>query len=142
MYTKEIGLKDFYKFYKEKTSKTNKKIVDYKLYRDILKEFNILLREQILNNENIQLPYNLGKLGITKFEVNYDPTKQHKWKVDFKKTKELGYKVYYGSEYGYRWKWSKGKLIGKRYYHFKPCREASRSITKQLNKGIDYYTIK
>lgn len=140
MYTKEIGLRDFYKHYKEKCEKNENNIVDYKLFTTILKDFNTQLRDTILSNETVKLPYNLGYLGIMKFEVNYDPDKQHKWKIDFKKTKELGYKVYYGSEYGYRWRWYKGRLTGKRYYHFKAARFASRSITKKLNEGIDYYT--
>lgn len=141
MYTKEKGIRDIYEHYKNKCIKLNCEIVDYKLFTTILKEFNLLLRDRILTNDNIKLPYNLGSLGITKFEVNYNPEKQYKWKVDFKKSKELGYKVYYGSEYGYRWKWTKGRLIGKRYYHFKPCRAASRSITIKLNEGIDYFKI-
>ena len=139
-YTKEIGIRDIYKHYTDKCNKLECNKLEYKQFTAILKDFNILLRDKILSNETVKLPYNLGYLGITKFEVNYDPKKQHKWKIDFKKTKELGYKVYYHSEFGYRWRWYKGRLTGKRYYHFKPCRFASRSITTQLNNGVDYYT--
>lgn len=139
-YTKEIGLRDFYKHYTDKCDKHNYNKLDYKQFTKILKECNILLRDLILTNEIVKLPYNMGHLGIKKFEVNYDPEKQYKWKVDWKKSKELGHKVYYGSDYGYRWTWYKGRVAGKIYYSFKPCRLASRSITKQLNKGVDYYT--
>lgn len=140
--SKSIGIRDFYKIYKEDCKSKNLNVVDYKTYSLILKDFNLKLRDYILSNENIRLPYNLGRLMIIKFENKYDIDKQHKWKIDFKKTKEMGYKVYYGAEYGYRWKWIKEGLAlkGKRYYTFKPCRKASRLITVKLNEGIDYYT--
>jgi hypothetical protein len=135
MNKKQIGIREFYKHYCETTKDT----IDYQLYTKILKDFLMMLRNRVLSNESVKLPYKAGHLSIVKFEVKYDPDKQYKWKIDFKKTKELGYKVYYGSEYGYRWKWFKGRIAGKNYYCFKPCRGASRSITKMLNSGIDYY---
>lgn len=138
MYTKEIGIRDIYKHYE---AKCTDKPVDYKTATSIIRDFNKILRDKILNNETVKLPYNLGYLGITKFEVNYDPEKIHKWRIDFKATKEAGYKVFYGAEYGYRWLWFKGVLSGRRFYQFKPCRFASRSIAAKVREGIDYYKL-
>lgn len=141
MYTKEKGIRDIYKHYCDKCELKNHKPSDYKTFGLILKEFNILLREKVLSNETVRLPYNLGYLGVIKFENKYDPEKQYKWRVDYKKSKELGYIVYYGEQYGYRWKWHKASIIGKRYYNFKPCRQASRLITIKIKEGVDYYSL-
>lgn len=142
MYTKEKGIRDIYKHYVEKCEKKGHVPSDYKVFTSILKEFNLLLRDKILNNDTVKLPYRMGYLGIIKFENTFNPEKQYKWKIDYKKSKEVGHIVYYGAEYGYRWKWFRtlAKVSGKKYYHFKPCRLASRSITKKLNEGIDYYS--
>lgn len=141
MFTKEKGIRDTYIHYTNKVNKLNQKPVDYKTFTAILKDFNLKLRDRVLSNETVKLPYGLGYLTIVKFENKFNEDKKHKWKVDFKKTKELGYKVYYGSEYGYRWRWIRGKCKGKAYYHFKPCRRASRLITEKLNEGNDYYQL-
>lgn len=142
MYTKEKGLKDYYKLYCENSLKVNNKPKDYKLFSKIIKEANILIRDKILSNDTFVLPYRLGEIKIIKFENNYDPVKQYRWRVDYKKSKELGHIVYYGETHGHRWKWIKVKAIvtGKNYYHFKPVRLASRLINKQIKKGVEYYT--
>ncbi len=140
------GLKEAYKFYVQEC--INKKVdyQDYKTYSTIIKEANLLIRDKIvLEAETLELPYRLGKISIVKFENTYNPDKQYKWKVDYKKSKEVGYIVYYGEPYGYRWKWSKVdcRVVGKMYYHFKPNRTASRLIAKAiLVNGVDYYTEK
>lgn len=141
MYTKEKGINDFYNYYTIKGEQKNLKNHDRKLYTSIIKDCNLLIRDKILENETIELPYTLGEISIVKFENKFDPIKQYKWKVDFKKSKELGYKVYYGSQYGYRWVWSKtnAKVKGKYYYHFKPVRMASRLIKQQITNGVDYF---
>jgi hypothetical protein len=142
-YTKEIGTKNFYNYYKEYSIKKNREYVDYKTYSTILKEFNLALRDKLVyNSEHVTLPYRLGKLYIHKFENNYSEENQKSWSIDFKKTKELGHIVYYGSKYGYRWKWDKKTCIvkGKRYYTFKACRTSSRLIADAIkNKQLDYY---
>jgi NADPH:quinone reductase-like Zn-dependent oxidoreductase len=87
----------------------------------------------------------LGTLGVYKFKVAYNPENTKNWKVDFKATKEAGHVVYYGSTYGYMWKWSKkhAKFKGKKWYNFKPCRTASRLIADAVNnKELDFYEYK
>lgn len=138
------GLKEGYKFYVQECISKNVDYQDYKTYSTIIKEANILIRDKIvLDAETLELPYRLGKLSIIKFENSFDPEKQYKWKVDYKKSKEAGHIVYYGEPYGYRWKWHKNpcRVVGKMYYHFKPVRTASRMIAQAIliNK-IDYYS--
>ena len=142
MYTKEKGLKDHYKQYIESCKRFNSDPQDYKTFSKIIKECNILIRDKILSNETFKMPYRLGNLRIIKFENKYNPEKQYKWKVDYIKSKELGHIVYFGEQYGHRWKWEKSKAIvtGKNYYYFKPVRLASRLINKAIKSGIEYYT--
>lgn len=141
-YTKEIGINDFYNYYVESCKENNVNIVDYKTYSNILKDCNLIIRDKIINHsEKVVLPYRNGTLSIIKFENKYNPEKQYKWKIDFKKSKELGFKVYYGSQYGYRWKWDKSIAItaGKWAYHFKPVRQASRMIAEAIRNKQEYY---
>ncbi len=140
-YTQEKGLRDYYNYYVENCKKHNSKYQDYKVFAKIVRKANILIRDKVLTNETFKLPYMLGELKIIKFENKFDPVKQYKWKVDYKKSKELGYIVYYGSEFGYRWKWikNKAKVSGKMYYHYKPVRLASRLINKSIQDGVEYY---
>lgn len=135
------GIRDFYDFYVEDCTKKGLKCQPYSIYSMIIKDCNMLIRDKILANEKFQLPYKNGQLSVIKFENSFDPDKQYKWKVDFKKTKELGTKVYYGSPYGYRWKWHRTDAIttGKMYYHFKPMRKASRLIAEAIKNNIEYY---
>ena len=141
-YTKEIGITDFYEHYVETCEKNKVDKLPYKIFTNILKDCNLLIRDKIINNsEKLILPYRNGALSIIKFENTYKPEKQYKWKVDFKKSKELGFKVYYGSQYGYRWKWDKSTAItaGKWAYHFKPVRKASRMIAEAIRNKQEYY---
>ncbi len=140
-YTTEKGLRDYYNYYVENCKKFNSKYQDYNTFAKIIRKANLLIRDKVLTNETFKLPYMLGELKIVKFENNFNPDKQYKWKVDYIKSKELGRIVYFGSEFGYRWKWYKAiaKVSGKMYYHFKPVRMASRLIKKQIDQGVDYY---
>ena len=140
-YTTEKGLKNYYDYYKENCIKKKLPYKDYKIFAKIIRQANTIIRDYVLSNGTFKLPYSGGSLQIIKFENKYNPDKQYKWKVDYKKSKELGYTVYYGEQYGYRWKWNKSKALikGKMYYHFKPVRMASRLINTAVKSGIDYY---
>lgn len=140
-YTKEKGLRDYYNYYKEYSEKHKYKVQDYKVFAKIIREANLIIRDQVLTNDTFKMPYYMGNLKIIKFENKFDAEKQYRWKVDYIKSKELGYIVYYGEQYGYRWKWEKTKalVVGKMYYHFKPVRMASRLINTAIKSGIDYY---
>jgi len=140
---KEKGIGRAYLEYVKECDRRGKTPESYDIYTQVLKDANKLIRDKIVfESETLDLPYRLGKLSIIKFENKFDPEKQYKWKVDFKKSKELGYTVYYGSPYGYRWKWNKSKAVvtGKMYYRFTPVRDASRLIAKAIKEhNIDYF---
>lgn len=142
-YTKDIGMRDFYKFYKENSIKKNKPYVDYKTYSKLLREINLNIREKIVyQSETFVLPYKQGELYVHKFKNHYSETNKRNWKVDYKATKEQGRIVYHGAPYGYKFKWFKkyAMLNGKKWYSFKPCRTASRMIADAVkNKQLDYY---
>lgn len=141
-HTKDLSSKDFYKEYC-RTSKTRTP-VDYTVYYKVIRAFNTRLQEKLITEaSSFKMPYNLGYLGIIKYEVNFDIEKIKKWKVNYAESKKQGIIVYYDQPFRYAWKWDKRKLklTGKKYYTFKPCREASRNIAKHVkeNKGFDYY---
>lgn len=142
-YTKDIGLKDFYNYYKETAIRKNRIYVDYKTFTNIIKDFNTEIKNKIVYEaERIDLPYKLGKLSVKKFTNTYTETNKKNWRVNYKASKEKGYIVYHASEYGYRWKWNKFycKVSSRKWYSFKPCRTASRAIADAIkNKNIDYY---
>ena len=142
-YTKDISLRDFYKYYSENCTKKGIKVKSYTEYSKLLKDFNLRVRDKLLyNSETFTLPFRLGSLYIKKFENSYDIDTKYKWKIDFKSTKEQGKTIYYGSPYGYRWIWDKKncRVKGKKFYQFKPCRTASRLIADAIkNKKLDFY---
>lgn len=141
MYTQEKGIKDYYNYYIEYCNKQKVTHQEYKVFAKIIREANIIIRDCVLSNDTFDMPYYMGSLKIIRFENKFNPEKQYRWKVDYKKSKEVGYIVYYGEQYGYRWKWNKNKslIAGKMYYHFKPVRLASRLINTAIKSGIEYY---
>lgn len=140
----DIGLSDFYEEYKREAEVKGRSIIDHKIHASILKDFNKKLSEKIVFNcSTYQLPYRLGLLGVIKFEQNFDSSKQGKWAIDWKKSKETGQIIYFENSERYKWKWDKQKkLKGKRYYQFKATRPNSRLIKQALveNPKLDYYS--
>ncbi len=145
-YTTEIGLKDFYKQYKETSIKRNRVPVSYKVFSNILKDFNKELRTKVIYDaETFDLPYRLGRLGVKKFRNVYKQENKKNWSVNFKETKEKGYVVYHAAEFGYRWIWNKVycRVPSRKFYSFKACRTASRLIADAIkNKKLDYYEVR
>lgn len=138
-----IAQNDFYQYYKQLAIKKNKTYVDQKLHSNILKDANLLIRNKILyEGQRIHFPYRLGELFIQKYENTFTDDNKKKWKIDWKKTNELGHVVYFESKYGYKWKWDKKKALfkGKKLYTFKACRKASRLVSDAINnKNLDYF---
>lgn len=138
-------IKEFYKEYEKQALSNKRKPVEYSLYNDVIKSFNYtVLNKLIAEARTFKLPYNLGYLGIIKYQVDFDPNKINKWKVNYAESKKLGYIVYHDEPFRYRWYWDKNSvsLKGKRFYKFIPSRMAHRTIkaNKVLNPGMDYYT--
>lgn len=145
-FKKDLSTKNFYKDYC-RASFNNKRIpVDYAVYYKVIREFNKVLRDKIVKNaSSFKMPYNLGYLGIIKYEVNFDIKKLKNWKVNYGESKKQGTIIYYDQPFRYKWKWDKSKLklTGKKFYKFTPCRKASRAIPEHLksNPGFDYYEL-
>lgn len=142
-YSKELGLMDMYKFYKSKMIKKNLEYKDYKTFSKVIKTFNSKFKDKVVYDvEKIKLPRKLGEIYISKYENTFDMNDKNKRLVNYYETKKAGYVIYHEDQYGYKWKWDKKHciVIGKKYYQFKPCRSASRSIANAIkNKKIDYY---
>ncbi len=140
----DIGLNHFYEEYEREAEVKNRKIVDYKTYTSVLKDFNKILSEKVVFNcQTYSMPYKLGLLGVIKFEQQFNSDKKYKWAVDWKKSKELGQIVYFENSERYKWKWDKYKTLkGKRYYQFKATQPNSRLIKQALTKNpkLDYYS--
>ena len=144
-FTKDLSTKDFYKDYC-RASFNNKRIpVDYAVYYKVVRAFNKALQRKIVEDAaSFKMPYNLGYLGIIKYDVDFDIENIKGWRVNYGESKKQGMLVYYDQPFRYKWKWDKSKLklTGKKYYKFQPCREASRAITIHLKQspGFDYYS--
>lgn len=142
-YTNEISLRQFYEKYVEIAKRKNREYLPYNKYAKLLRLINEKCRERIVyRSEIIDLPYSLGELFIKKFENSFNLEKQYRWAVDYKHYKDTGEIKYFGSRYGYRWKWAKNKCKtkGKKWYRFTPCRRAKRMVADAIkNKGQDYY---
>lgn len=139
--TSDVNIKDFYKYYKEKS----KNPLSFKEYSKILKESNLELLNQIVNNSNeFHIPCRLGKLQVIKRERLFNFDKKQKWAVDYKKTKEHGFVVYFEDKWVYKWVWNKGKavFINKIRYKFIASRRAKRMVAPALKNKQDYFKIK
>jgi hypothetical protein len=137
-----LVLKDSYEYYKKNTS--SEKPISYSEYSKYIKLCNLELLNNVVEEMNeVELPYRLGTLQINKFDRSYTQDKS-KWAVDFKKTKELGFKVYFDQKYTYRWRWVKTHCIVryKSKYKFTASRMAKRMVPKALAKNKDYFKIK
>ena len=60
--TNSYNTQDFYNYYKKELAKNNKKALDNKTFRQIIKEIHSELRERIADGEIIELPYGVGEL--------------------------------------------------------------------------------
>lgn len=143
-YKTDNSLKEFYTEYSRAADNRGRLSYTYSIYSDVIKEFNKLLIEKIISEaKTFKIPYNLGYLGIIKYDVNFDPENIKNWKVNYAESKKLGYIVYHDDKERYKWCWLKTglKLKGKRFYKFLPSRDAQRAIAKYKseNPNMDYY---
>ncbi len=137
----DLGIKDSYLHYKDKCKGSP---VKYKEYCKILKECNLELLNQAVNeSNNIKLPYRLGDLNIRKVTRNYGADRD-KWAIDYERTKREGFVIYFDQKYLYKWVWDKAKciVIHKSVYKFVTARKARRMVAPALRSGVDYFKIK
>lgn len=121
-------------------------LVDFKTYKNICKEFNTAVMEDIIKeNVPFKMPGRLGTLRICKTKMNYSD--KNKLKVDWKTSREAGKVVYHLNDHtnGYRfrfWWEKKGPIQNLAFYSFTPTREYKRllsSVLKDKNNNIDYF---
>lgn len=98
-----LTIRDIYKFYK----KTYDEPVEYKVFAKVVKLCNKELVNQIVNESQIvDLPYRLGKMQICRFKRSFNKPK-NKLSVDWKLTKEHGFKIFHEDDNVYKWVWKK-----------------------------------
>ena len=132
-----LGIKQMYEYYKTEYDNP----VDYDTFAKIAKACNKELLNQIVNESAIvDLPYRLGKLQVSKFERSYNHEK-YKWAIDFKRTKEMGFTVYFDQKFIYKWVWKKHYAIvrNKTGYKFQPNRAAKRLVPEALRNKKDFF---
>lgn len=135
---KPLGIRDMYKFFLT----YSKRKISYKEYSNIIKEANKEIVDCIVKEAKIlSMPYKLGVLQVSKYTRGFNkPT--NKWSMDFKKSEELGFRVYHDSEFIYKFNWKKtrAKFMNRTGYKFKANRTASRMIPYMLkNTKVSYF---
>jgi hypothetical protein len=124
--------------------------ITYAKWREVIYAFNEAFRDYVLDTgDRCRLPWGFGDVVISKKPTKrFRTTKEGKeviaLPVDWKRTKELGKKVYLYNDHteGYRmrWYWLKDqlRLKGAQYLLFKPCRSAARRLSEYLKRNPYY----
>src|SRR3990167_4015780 len=108
--SESLKIKDIYRSFKEKNPKEK---INSALFCNVLDVFHKIISKKILEeNEEVKLPF-IGTLRIKKFKKRIHPNSKEKWAVDWKKTKELGFKIFHEEKFGYRWFWNRKNIIYK-----------------------------
>lgn len=139
-YKVDVNPKKLYDLYKARHKKIGKFTANYKLWKSVVKDYNTMVRDLILNDaEKIYVP-RLGELYIKKRRLYYADSTSYKWPVDRAKTKETGVKCYIEKDYYYKWAWNKSRsLLRRSFYKFVPDRACRYELWKKIESGMDYY---
>jgi len=105
-------------------------------YEHVMKRLNELIAEQMVKGELLclKLPHGLGEIRM---EKHFTPD-DHRRRIDFKKTKELGMTIYHDNSHshGYfgemKYDKSKARYRNKTIYSFEPVRAVSRGMAKEI----------
>lgn len=136
-----IGAAKMYKYYLNKCRNTDRREISYSKFSKIIKACNRELTRLCTEEaEIVRLPLRLGYLQVCKFDKSFN--RIDKMIVDWKRTKEEGFIIYYDEKNIYKWCWLKKTSLvkNKSKYKFLACREAKRRVkigVKELN--IYYY---
>lgn len=132
------GIREMYQFYLS----YGKFKLTYKEYANIIKTCNKEILKVVVNEAKLlELPYRLGALQVCKYERSFNKP-QTKWATDYKKSKELGFRVYHDQPFFYKWRWKKkrAKFVHKKGYKFTANRAAKRMVPKVLaTKKVDFF---
>jgi len=130
-----------YKFYLNKCKLEKKEPVSRKDFSLIIDACNTeLIRVCTEESEIVRLPMRLGYLQVCKHERSFSK-RSDKMSVDWKLTKEHGFRVLHEQRYIYKWMWLKRTSLvkNKTKYKFQASRAAKRLVPKKLSEGKDYY---
>lgn len=162
-YKIDYGIADIYKFYKSEQNKNNKEVVDEKIFKKVIKTFNKLVTELIVEESyEFRMPKRLGYIRIRKHKTRIIIDANGKLKTghlhpDWKATKELWSTneaakkikkiVYHTNKHtqGYycKWYWDKRtcNIKNNTAYSLVMSRTNKRRIAQAINnnENIDYY---
>lgn len=133
-----------------KENNISEKDLPYNKYCKNLEVCNWMFVEYCLRTGNkITLPFGFGPLAVSKKKLKmykeHNGVKYINLRPDWKKTKEIGKKVYHTNEhsdgFNFKWMWFKedSKISFSELYVFKPGRYASRAINKYIKKANAQY---
>jgi len=137
-------LKDAFVFYKKEAKERGFKKESKQIFTKVCKDYNKILMKLVIDeSQEVKLPLRQGSLAVVKTELDLEKTPINKLPVNWKKTKEVGYKVYFVQDNIYKLKWIKKNFSVKfkNSYRFKGCRKAVRKIAENIKtKNIDYFS--
>jgi hypothetical protein len=133
---------DIYSAYSKEVQKKSKYDLTYKEFLKIATTLLNNCTDHIINDSGeVRLNHGLGIIRIKKIRTNYN-----KPKIDWKKTEEVGKKVYHlnmhSNGYYIRWYWAKlakAKVAGKIPYCFTPHRINTKRASKLFGSGQQDY---
>jgi len=153
----DYNLKDVYQYYKKVTPDT----VNYSLFSEILKSFNLHFAKELYDGSYLKLPYRLGNIFVYKYKPKYKFDEEGNLinhgqnnMIDYKATKELWkehpelkhkQRVFYDNDHSdgfkFKIKWKVGKVRNIRLYNFIPAKSLKRNLAKYIrsNPNQDYY---
>lgn len=122
--------------------------LSYTEWCNILYSFNYEFRDYCLETGlKAKFPAGFGEFCITKYKIKstkeWEGKEYIKLPIDWKKTKEKGFKVYHMNAhtegYKFRWLWLFGsqRFFYSELWTFKPSRISSRLIKHYISNGYD-----
>jgi len=124
-----------YRKWKAKDKKLSKGVT-YKMFLAVIDTYNTaIIDHMVATGEEVKLPHGIGKIGIYRFKP-----RTHVKKIDFKRTKELGYRVFLtnfhsdGMDIKPKWDFKTSRVSQSRIFTFKISRYFHRCIPTELKE--------
>ena len=139
-----LGLTKAYRLYNKKTNWAPEYRVTLQEYRDICKEFNKMVVEEILQGKFFKIPFQLGFLVIKKYKINWNRPP-----LDIQETckqkKRIFHTNQHSDEFYVGWKWQKcdkstANII---FYEFNTAwhnKKATVAVMRQPNGHKRFFT--
>ncbi len=152
------GVYDGFKYYRKNKPKEHKYVLNESQYFSIIRKVNKLLGEELINGEDVTLPYRLGRLEIRKYNAKividgkkirtnlpidwdrtlklwYEDKESYKNKTLIKVEEKEIYKIYYNRNIA--------DFTNKTFYQFDINRELKRKLKQNIKEGkIDAFLLK